>query len=188
MCLGLPGATAISSLFRANVTGVSTRPAVTSLFMLVWSADAKTSAGAPCWIWVTSALDPAKLDLRSSSGLARMRPVFAELNAPVSDAAANTSRPPVTVAPAEVALGAVVEVTFEAIPWREPLEPQATTITENAARAVARAVLRFEVSRAIALLPGSGGRNLHHDVGGLHRGHRHDARSQGQLVGGLAAH
>jgi len=35
MFLGLPGATAISSLFLAKMTGVSTRLFVTSLFMLV---------------------------------------------------------------------------------------------------------------------------------------------------------
>jgi hypothetical protein len=31
--------------------------------MLVVSADAKTSAGAPCSIWVTSVGEPAKLNL-----------------------------------------------------------------------------------------------------------------------------
>ena len=61
MFLGLPGATAISSLFLAKMTGVSTRLFDTSLFMLAWSAEANTSAGAPFSIWVTRALDPPKL-------------------------------------------------------------------------------------------------------------------------------
>src|SRR5581483_9851785 len=45
----------------AKTRGASTRPASTSFCMLFWSADANTSAGAPCWIWVTSAWEPAKL-------------------------------------------------------------------------------------------------------------------------------
>ena len=46
------------SLLPANVTAApSASPASTSFFGLVVSADRKTSAGAPCSIWVSSAED-----------------------------------------------------------------------------------------------------------------------------------
>jgi len=100
MCFGLPGATAISSLFLAKVTGVPTKPAFTSLRMLVVSADAKTSAGAPCVIWATRALEPAKSYVNARLGLAATSVFFAALNALVSDAAANTLSGPVIAAEA----------------------------------------------------------------------------------------
>ena len=41
------------SVFPAKSTAEpSARPASTSVFGFVWSADRKTSAGAPCSIWV----------------------------------------------------------------------------------------------------------------------------------------
>src|SRR5450631_4482027 len=107
MAFGLPGATAISSLFLAKITGVSTSPAVTSLFMLAWSADANTSAGAPCWIWVTRVLDPAKLNVRLRPGSADAIAVLAALKAPVSDAAAKTLRLPVSAGAVVVAAAVV---------------------------------------------------------------------------------
>src|SRR5581483_2770098 len=95
MCLGLPGATTISSLLRAKTRGASTRPASTSFCMLFWSADANTSAGAPCWIWVTSAWEPAKLYVTVRWGAFEASVAFSAVNASVSDAAANTVRLPV---------------------------------------------------------------------------------------------
>src|SRR5947207_12423323 len=102
MCFGLPGATAISSLFRANVLGVSTKLASTSFCMFFVSADANTSAGAPCWIWVTSACDPAKLYVNDNPGALVANVDFSLLNASVSDAAANTLSDPVSNAPGVV--------------------------------------------------------------------------------------
>src|ERR1700730_18475663 len=108
MCLGLPAATATSSLFLAKVTGVSTRPASTNFCMFLVSADANTSAGAPWVIWVTRALEPAKLYVNVRPELAAVSLVLAALNAPVNDAAANTLTAPV-IAAAVVGVGPVVD-------------------------------------------------------------------------------
>jgi hypothetical protein len=68
MALGLPLATTIRSRLLAKFRGVPTRLA--TLPMLAVSADAKTSAGALCWIWVASAWLPAKLKVTLVLGLA----------------------------------------------------------------------------------------------------------------------
>src|SRR5215469_734876 len=97
MCLGLPACTAISSLLCANTDGVPMlNPPLTTFCMFAWSAEAKTSAGAPCWICVTSIGLPAKLNLTSTPGYFAWTwsPIF--VNAPVSDAAASTVRLPET--------------------------------------------------------------------------------------------
>src|SRR5436190_8188066 len=61
---GLPGLTTIVRKFDAKSTGsVVTWPPDTSFCMLVPSADAKTSAGAPPWICCTSVDDAAKLNV-----------------------------------------------------------------------------------------------------------------------------
>ena len=61
---GLPGGTAISRVLVAKFTGApSTRPSPVALSMFLVSAEANTSAGAPCWIWVTRSEEPAKLKL-----------------------------------------------------------------------------------------------------------------------------
>src|SRR5438105_4989773 len=52
MCLGLPAATAISNLLRANVTGVRTRPASTKRCMVGRSAGRALSP------WTTSTTLP----------------------------------------------------------------------------------------------------------------------------------
>ena len=59
MPAGLPGGTAISSVFEAKVTGSDPiRSSAVSLSMLASSAVAKTSAGAPSWICATRSDEP----------------------------------------------------------------------------------------------------------------------------------
>ena len=58
MLLGLPLCTMISSRFLAKGCEEAMAPDPVSLSMLAVSALAKTSAGAPCWIWVTRLPDP----------------------------------------------------------------------------------------------------------------------------------
>src|SRR5215472_718420 len=97
MCFGLPACTAISSLLCANTEGVpDTNPPLTTFCMFAWSAEAKMSAGAPCWICVTSVGLPAKLKVEAMPGYLRCRssPIF--VNASVSEAAASTVRLPET--------------------------------------------------------------------------------------------
>src|SRR5215471_9660385 len=97
MCFGLPARTAISSSFCANKTGApAANPPLTTFCMLATSAEAKTSAGAPCSICMTSIGLPAKLNLTSTPGYRAWTwsPIF--VNAPVSDAAASTVRLPET--------------------------------------------------------------------------------------------
>src|SRR5215472_2028589 len=105
-CLGLPACTAISSLLWANTEGVPlANPPLTTFCMFVWSADAKMSAGAPCWICVTSVGLPAKLNVEAMPGYFRWRssPIF--VNASVSEAAASTVRLPETCGAEGLAAG-----------------------------------------------------------------------------------
>ena len=61
---GLPGLVTISSELRAKITGFpSMSPAVWTVFIVSVSAEAKTSAGAPCWIWVASVPEDPKLNV-----------------------------------------------------------------------------------------------------------------------------
>src|SRR6266508_851156 len=88
MPLGLPLTTMIWSRLLAKFCGVATRSV--TLPMLVVSAEANTSAGAPCWIWVASAWLPAKLKVTLVPPLAAVYCSPILVNAAVSDAAANT--------------------------------------------------------------------------------------------------
>ena len=64
MCFGLPFSTAISSLFFAKSTGSPAfAAAATSLSMFFWSAEAYTSAGAPCSTCVSRSADEPKLNV-----------------------------------------------------------------------------------------------------------------------------
>ena len=99
MFFGLPGFTAICIWLRANGVGVVvTWPPLTSLSMLVRSADAYTSAGAPPWIWVTSADDDPKLNVTVALGFFLWKPEPSLVNASVSDAAADTVMDPEVLA------------------------------------------------------------------------------------------
>jgi hypothetical protein len=73
--------------------------------MLLVSADAKTSAGAPCEICCTSADDASKLNVTFASGFAAVNEAPTSLKAAVSDAAAKTVMSPET--------GAVVDAGTE---------------------------------------------------------------------------
>ena len=64
MLAGLSGGTAISNVFEAKISGVpSTRLSPVALSMFFVSAEANTSAGAPCCSWVTRSEEPAKLNV-----------------------------------------------------------------------------------------------------------------------------
>ena len=71
MPAGLAVGTTIVSLLAANGTGSpSARPLSTSFFGFVVSADRKTSAGAPCSIWVSSADEESVEIVRVVPGVA----------------------------------------------------------------------------------------------------------------------
>src|SRR5689334_12700060 len=130
MFFGLPGATAICSLLCANVCGASTRFASCSFFMFLVSADANTSAGAPCWICCTSACEPAKLYVRSRSGAAVDNVCFRSLNDSVSDAAAKTLSLPLSFAFAvavAVVVGTALELSSSSPPHAVAKTASATT-------------------------------------------------------------
>src|SRR5689334_22979211 len=88
---GLPGGTAISSVLDAKLTGavaVSESPVALAMFFV--SAEAKTSAGAPCWSWATRSDDPAKLKVTFVPGCAfsKSSPIWVKVF--LREAAANT--------------------------------------------------------------------------------------------------
>ena len=95
MPFGLPGWTMIAAELWANTTGaVALLPASVSLAMLLRSAEAKRSAGAPSPIWVTSSDEAAKLSVTVVSGLAAMKASARSVKAAVNDAAAKTVMSP----------------------------------------------------------------------------------------------
>src|SRR3954468_17828829 len=69
---------------------------------LAGSADANTSAGAPCTICVASVPDEPKLNVTLAPGFARLKSSPILPNASVSDAAADTVTAPVAFGVAEV--------------------------------------------------------------------------------------
>ena len=72
-------------------------PASVSLVMLLRSAEANTSAGAPSLIWATRSDEPAKLKRHlRRPGCSAMNASPISVNAAVSDAAANTATEPVS--------------------------------------------------------------------------------------------
>ena len=76
--------------------------------MFASSADAKTSAGAPWVIWVTSAEDASKLNVALASGYFAVNAWPTSVKAAVSEAAANTVMSPLTAAAAVVGVAGVV--------------------------------------------------------------------------------
>src|SRR6478735_3227412 len=69
MPAGFPGGVTMVRILLAKFTGVpATRFAVLALFMLLVSAEAKTSAGAPAVSWVTRSDEPAKLKVTVDPG------------------------------------------------------------------------------------------------------------------------
>ena len=91
MFFGLPGATAMVSVFDAKFTGSpASRPACAALSMFLVSAEANTSAGAPCVNCVTRSEDPAKENSTDAPGLSVLNCSPISVNVFLSDAAANT--------------------------------------------------------------------------------------------------
>ena len=77
-----------------------------SFSMLASSADAKTSAGAPPWIWATRSEEPAKLNSTVTPSCSSSNWLPSSSNVDVSDAAAYTvsvvsSPPPPASSPPE---------------------------------------------------------------------------------------
>src|SRR6478672_9566406 len=88
---GLSGGTAISRVLDAKLTGVaavSEAPVALSMFLV--SAEAKTSAGAPCWSWATRSEDPAKLKVTLAPGWAFSNSAPIAVKVFFSEAAAKT--------------------------------------------------------------------------------------------------
>ena len=59
MCFGFPAPTMISRVLLAKFFGPDARLSLVTVSMFVVSADANTSAGAACLIWVASEELPA---------------------------------------------------------------------------------------------------------------------------------
>jgi hypothetical protein len=77
----------------AKSTGVpETRFAVVAFVILLVSADANTSPGAPAVSWVTRSEDPAKLNVTVDPGFSFWKIVPISVNVAFSDAPANTVR------------------------------------------------------------------------------------------------
>ncbi len=126
---GLPLGTMIARRFVAKITGsVPLSPASVSLSMLLVSADAKTSAGAPCEICCTSAEEASKLNVTFASGFAAVNAAPMSVNAAVSEAAAKTVMSPST--PGLV----VVEGAVEAEDDEALSSPHATRTSPRTAR------------------------------------------------------
>src|SRR4051794_36465071 len=89
-CAGLSGGTAISSRFVAKGTGFTARSSATSVSMVEVSAEAKTSAGAPCWICATRSEEPPKLNATLTPLCAASNFLPMSVNVCVNDAAAYT--------------------------------------------------------------------------------------------------
>src|SRR3954470_20962006 len=88
---GLSGGTAISKVLDANFTGVPrTSSSATALSMFAVSADANTSAGAPCWICATRSEEPPKLKLTFTPVCEASNRFPSSVNVDVSDDAAKT--------------------------------------------------------------------------------------------------
>ena len=90
---GLSGGTAISRVLVAKSSGSAAwRSSAVSLSMLAVSAEAKTSAGAPSWIWATRSEEPPKLNSTVTPSCWASNSVPICSNVLVSDEAAYTVR------------------------------------------------------------------------------------------------
>src|SRR5215213_4224604 len=172
---GLPFSTTIWSRLLAKLWGVPARPS--TLSMLSRSAEANTSAGAPCWIWVARAWLPAKLKMTLSPPLAAAYCRPSSVKAPVRDAAANTLS-------SDGAVGA------EPPSGSSPPPPQAAS---SRAAAASTAASRIRDRSMVPPLPGVASatgrrRQLDDDVGRLDGGHGQDPGGELELVGRLPGH
>jgi hypothetical protein len=99
-------------ILLAKFTGVpDTRLAVVALVILLVSADANTSAGAPAVSWVTRSEDPAKLNVTVDPGFSVWKIVPISVNVAFSDAAANTVNVPAAAGAEAAALDGAAEPT-----------------------------------------------------------------------------
>jgi hypothetical protein len=94
--------------------------------MLAGAAEAKTSAGAPCWIWVARAPDDPKLKLMVVPGWADWNVVPSWPKAAVSDDAADTVIDPLS-------LGAVVVELAELGEFPQAAAAKATAASDPVA-------------------------------------------------------
>src|SRR4051794_27039853 len=85
---GFDGGTAISSVFLTKSVGLNAR--APSAFMFFSDAEAKTSTGAPCAIWVERSELAPKVSLTLAPGWSFSNRALSVVNASVSDAAAST--------------------------------------------------------------------------------------------------
>src|SRR6478735_8103094 len=98
MLAGLAAGTAISPTFFANGVEEAAAPAFTTVSMLVWLAEAKTSAGCPCVMPVARAEDAPKFGVMVTPGWAASNCFLSVVNDSCNDAAANTFTVPVRAA------------------------------------------------------------------------------------------
>src|SRR5215207_9081494 len=175
--LGLPCSTTIASRLLAKLRGVTTRSL--TLSMLGTSAEANTSAGAACWIWVARAWLPAKLKVTLAPPLALLYCSPSLVKAAVSDAAANTLISPGAAAPEPP--------SPEPSPPPQPARASAATAS-SAARRVRVRVLGMTPPLPRGRLAPWRRRQLDHHVGRLDGGHGQHPGGQGQLVGRLPGH
>jgi len=82
------GTITVSLLPAKLMAAPAERPLSTSFFGLVVSAERKTSAGAPCSIWVSSAAEESVEIVSLEPGYAVSQAAFALSRAPFSEAAA----------------------------------------------------------------------------------------------------
>src|SRR5215210_3334443 len=87
---GLSLGTITTGRFLAKVCGSDTRSSSTAVSIFASSAEAKTSAGAPCSSWVSSSELPPKLVFRSVSGFCSSKVLSSSPKASVSEEAAST--------------------------------------------------------------------------------------------------
>src|SRR6266705_1350509 len=123
MCAGLDRGTATSMMFFAKFCGLDASPAETTCCMFAGAAEANTSAGAPLMIWVARPELGPKLNVTLSPGWAASNCFPSSVNAPVSDAAANT----VIDAVAELALLVGVVEPPELLLLEHPARARATS-------------------------------------------------------------
>src|SRR6185295_10548631 len=102
--LGFPLATMMASLLWVNTLGPVALPVSVTFFMLAWSAEANTSAGAPLLAWVASADEASKLKVTLLPGCFASKAAPSSLNDSLSEAAARTVRFPAEAAVVAVAL------------------------------------------------------------------------------------
>jgi len=121
----------ISARLVANTTGsIALLPASVSFAMLLRSADANTSAGAPSPIWVTSSDEAAKLKVTRAPGCSTTNASPISVNAAVNEVAANTVTSPDTDGPA--AGTSVASEPESSEPHEAPRKPnRATAVTRR---------------------------------------------------------